>query len=85
MSNVVTYKENQSLLDRAKKYGRNVGLAVTGAVLASPAYAVDTTEAVNQIKGITTATDAVGGAFISVAVGMVIFGFIIGMIFRKGR
>lgn len=59
---------------------------IVAMVVAAPAYAaVDTAPIVEEIKTITTATDAIGGAFVTVAVGMVIFGFIIGMIFRKGR
>lgn len=50
-----------------------------------PAFAVDTAPIVSKIEGITTSTDAIGGAFVTVAVGMIVFGFIIGMIFRKGR
>lgn len=68
-----------------KSLAKKSAVALTGTALAVPAFAIDTAPVVEKINGITTATDAVGGAFIGVAVGMVIFGFIIGMIFRKGR
>lgn len=68
-----------------KKQIQKGAIAVTGAVMAVPAFALDTAPIVSKIEGITTSTDAIGGAFVTVAVGMVVFGFIIGMIFRKGR
>ena len=52
----------------------------------TPALAAPETEqVVTAIKGITTSTDAVGNAFITVIVGIVVFGFIVGMIWRKGK
>lgn len=67
------------------KLAKKSVIFITGTALAVPAFALDIVPVVEKINGITTVTDAVGGAFVSVAVGMIIFGFIIGMIFRKGR
>ncbi|RKW43900.1 MAG: hypothetical protein D8B60_00495 [Moraxella sp.] len=58
-----------------------VGMVLSGAAFAAPEVEQVTT----AIKGITTSTDAVGNSFITVIVGIVIFGFIIGMIWRKGK
>lgn len=68
-----------------KSLAKKSAVTLTGVTLAVPAFAVDTAPIVEKINGITTSTDAVGGAFVTVAVGMIVFGFIIGMIFRKGR
>lgn len=61
-------------------------MVAVGSVISSTAHAkLDVAPIVEKISGITESTDAVGGAFVTVAVGMIVFGFIIGMIFRKGR
>jgi hypothetical protein len=61
-------------------------MVAVGSVISSTAHAkLDVAPIVSQISSITESTDAVGGAFVTVAVGMIVFGFIIGMIFRKGR
>lgn len=70
---------------KMKSFYKKSAVVLTAGAFTVPAFALDTTEIVSKITGIGTATDAVGGAFVSVAVGMVVFGFIIGMIFRKGR
>lgn len=61
-------------------------MVAVGSVMSSTAHAkIDVAPIVEKISDITNSTDAVGGAFVTVAVGMIVFGFIIGMIFRKGR
>lgn len=60
-------------------------LAVVAMVVANNAHALDISTVTDKIDGITTSTDAVGSSFVSVVVGIVIFGFIIGMLWRKGR
>lgn len=63
-------------------------LFVTAMVMSAmtPALAAPEVEQVtNAIKGISTSTDAVGNSFITVIVGIVVFGFIISMIWRKGK
>lgn len=63
-------------------------LFVTAMVMSAmtPALAAPEVEQVtNAIKGISTSTDAVGNSFITVIVGIVVFSFIVGMIWRKGK
>lgn len=69
------------------KVKKALGLSAVGALgfSAIPAFALDTTEVVNTIKGASTAVDAVGLAIIAVVTGMVVIGLIVGMLMRKGR
>lgn len=62
-----------------------VALCVMSFSVPALAAGPDTTQAIEAIKGISTSTDAVGNTFITVIVGIVVFGFIIGMLWRKGR
>lgn len=68
-------------LSPAQAVSLAVGMVLSGAAFAAP----EVEQVTNAIKGITTSTDAVGNSFITVIVGIVIFGFIIGMIWRKGK
>lgn len=69
-------------MNAAKKYG--VGVATFGTAtyaLAAP----DVESITTAIDGVGANVDAVGGAFMTVLVGIAAFGLILGMISRKGR
>lgn len=70
----------------AGKYAKK-GAVLAGVSLTTPmAFAApDVTQAVEAVKGISTSTDAIGNTFITVVVGIIVFGFIIGMLWRKGK
>lgn len=63
------------------------GLAVAGAsVLTITANAMPTAESITKpIESTSALVDSTGGALITVIVGMVAFGLIIGMLMRKGK
>ena len=63
------------------------GLAVAGAsVLTITANAMPTAESITApIESTSALVDSTGGALITVIVGMVAFGLIIGMLMRKGK
>lgn len=59
--------------------------AVALSLLSAQSHAaIDTTQVVEQIKGASTAVDAVGLAIIGVVTGMVVIGLIVRMLMRKG-
>ena len=61
------------------------GIIPTGMMASLPAFAaIDTTAVVNEIKGASTAIDAVGAAIIGVVVGILVIMFIVGMLRRNG-
>lgn len=62
-----------------------MALAVVALSLANVSYAFEISSVTDKINGITTSTDAVGSSFVGVVVSIVIFGFIIGMLWRKGK
>lgn len=74
-----------------KKRAKRSKLAAAGAgvvgVMSAPfaMAAPDTESIVSAIGGVETTIDAVGSGMITVFVGMMVFGIIIGMIARKGR
>ena len=72
---------------RLGKYAKQSAVVGAVALTSQMAFAAgpDTTQAIEAIKGISTSTDAVGNTFITVIVGIVVFGFIIGMLWRKGK
>ena len=62
------------------------GAAVTGFFAAPFAMAApDTESTVTAISGVETTIDAVGSGMVTVFVGLMVFGIIIGMIARKGK
>lgn len=63
------------------------GLAVAGAsVLTITANAMPTADSITKpIESTSALVDSTGGALITVIVGMVAFGLIIGMLMRKGK
>lgn len=62
------------------------GAAVTGFFAAPFAMAAPDSEAiVTAISGVETTIDAVGSGMVTVFVGLMVFGIIIGMIARKGK
>lgn len=73
-------------LSKIGKYAKQSAVVTAVALTTPMAFAApNVDEAVESIKGISTATDAVGNTFITVVVGIVVFGFIIGMLWRKGK
>lgn len=71
-----------------KTFRRRVAqsLSVVAGGSAVSAFALPSAESITQpIQEATGLVDATGGAIIAVAVGMLAFGLIIGMIMRKGR
>lgn len=77
--------EKQSkILTRANvsKYG----IGAVASVAAGSALAIPDASAISQKIGEgETIVDTVGGSIITVVVGMMVFGLIVGMIFRKGK
>lgn len=66
----------------AKKFGAGAAaLAGSTYALAAP----DATEIAASIDGVGATIDTVGGSMVTVFVGMMVFGVIIGMIMRKGK
>lgn len=73
-------------LSNLGKYAKQSAVVTAVALTTPMAFAApDVTQAVEAVKGISTSTDAIGNTFITVVVGIVVFGFIIGMLWRKGR
>ena len=77
--NVVVESRGKVALKRAGVLGLGAGL--TSMAMAAP----DTESIVSAIGGVETTIDAVGSGMVTVFVGMMVFGIIIGMIARKGR
>ena len=62
------------------------GAAVTGLFAAPFAMAApDSAAIVTAIGGVETTVDAIGSSMVTVFVGLMVFGIIIGMIARKGK
>lgn len=82
MNKVVLVQPKKTVRQRVSQ-----GLAVaTGTALAVPAFAMPTAETITgPIEATSALVDSTGGALISVIVGMVAFGLIIGMLMRKGK
>lgn len=77
--NVVVESRGKVALKRAGVLGLGAGL--TSMAMAAP----DSAAIVTAISGVETTIDAVGSGMVTVFVGMMVFGIIIGMIARKGR
>lgn len=82
MNKVVAVQPKKTVRQRVSQ-----GFAVvTGTALAVPAFAMPTPETITApIEATSALVDSTGGALISVIVGMVAFGLIIGMLMRKGK
>ena len=82
MNKVVAVQPKKTIRQRVSQ-----GLAVaTGTALAIPAMAMPTADIITApIESTSALVDSTGGALISVIVGMVAFGLIIGMLMRKGK
>lgn len=82
MNKVVAVQPKKTVRQRVSQ-----GLAVaTGTALAVPAMAMPTAETITApIEATSALVDSTGGSLISVIVGMVAFGLIIGMLMRKGK
>ena len=62
------------------------GLAVAGGTaLAVPAFAFDATVITEPLAEAGKTVDTAGGAMLTLAVGVMIVGVVIGMVFRKGK
>lgn len=62
------------------------GLAVAGGTaLAVPAFAFDASLITQPIKDAQASVDTAGGSMLTLAVGVMVIGVIIGMVFRKGK
>lgn len=82
MNKVVAVQPKKTIRQRVSQ-----GLAVaTGTALAVPAFAMPTAADITApIESTSALVDATGGSLITVIVGMVAFGLIIGMLMRKGK
>lgn len=80
---------NQLVVAKQKKTIRqrvSQGLAVvTGTALAVPAFAFDATVITEPLAEAGKTVDTAGGAMLTLAVGVMIVGVVIGMVFRKGK
>lgn len=81
--------ENQLVVVKPKKTIRqkvSAGLAVAGtALVTAPAMAFDASIITAPIQEGQAAVDTAGGAILGLAVGVMIIGVIIGLVFRKGK
>lgn len=81
--------KNQLVVARSRKTIRQrvaQGLAVFGGTaLAVPAFAFDATLITEPLTEAGKTVDTAGGAMLTLAVGVMIVGVVIGMIFRKGK
>ena len=80
-SNVVAVQEKTTIRKRINQSA----FAVGSLVLAAPAFAIDSTLVTEPIKAAEATVDAAGGAMLTLAVGVMVIGVIIGMVFRKGK
>ena len=81
--------KNQLVVAQPKKTIRQrvaQGLAVAGGTaLAVPAFAFDATLITAPLTEAGATVDTAGGAMLTLAVGVMVIGVIIGMVFRKGK
>ncbi|AXH73442.1 MAG: coat protein B [Inoviridae sp.] len=77
--NVVVESRGKVALKRAGVFGLAGGL--TSFAMAAPDAAAIT----EAISGVETTIDATGGAMVTLFIGLMVFGVIIGMIARKGK
>lgn len=93
MSELVVVQEKRGFFSRVGTSFKNSAAAVVVATatafgVAVPTIAMaapDTAELVAAIGGVETTIDAVGGGMVTIFVGLMVFGIIIGMIARKGK
>lgn len=80
---------NQLVVAQPKKTIRQkvaAGLAVAGtALVTAPAMAFDATLITEPLTEAGKTVDTAGGAMLTLAVGVMIVGVVIGMVFRKGK
>lgn len=78
-----------AVVEKKRANRSKLASAVVGAVgvLGAPfaMAAPDTAEIVTAIGGVETTIDAIGAGMVTVFVGLMVFGIIIGMIARKGK
>lgn len=76
-----------TVVEKRGKVGLKRAAALGAGVLGAPfaMAAPDTESIVSAIGGVETTIDAVGSGMVTVFVGMMVFGIIIGMIARKGK
>lgn len=81
--------KNQLVVAQPKKTIRQrvaQGLAVVGGTaMAVPAFAFDATLITAPLTEAGKTVDTAGGAMLTLAVGVMIVGVVIGMVFRKGK
>lgn len=81
--------KNQLVVVQPKKTIRQkvaAGLAVAGtALVTAPAMAFDATLITTPLTEAGATVDTAGGAMLTLAVGVMVVGVIIGMVFRKGK
>lgn len=77
--NVVVESRGKVALKRAGVFG--LGASLTSFAMAAP----DTAAITTAITGAETTVDAIGSGMVTVFVGLMVFGIIIGMIARKGK